>query len=195
MWTELMNLDGRLFSLLHIMGLRKLLRWSQVHPIISHICSKVTSFKLTIWLCNRPLCSTWCRFSSLEDDSRIGDTNPSNLLLKTLRYSSIWTCVANLSFTVKPLYACLSGLRCFWYLSPFASDTLQVLLSKGAEVSLADMEGCTPLHYACERGHVEVVNRLVRSGALVEAVDIEGRTPVYVGAWICLSTSDRPLLW
>jgi ankyrin repeat protein len=42
----------------------------------------------------------------------------------------------------------------------------------------------TPLHFAADRGHIEIVNILIANGADVNAVDEEGQTPLMI-AEIC----------
>jgi ankyrin repeat protein len=42
------------------------------------------------------------------------------------------------------------------------------LLSVGADVNAKDNLGVTPLHWACEKGHVRVVNELQEHGADIE---------------------------
>ncbi len=58
-------------------------------------------------------------------------------------------------------------------------EIVDILLKKGA-VSLneGNFRGQTPLHFACERGHPEVANRLLDAGADMEARDMIGRTPL-----------------
>jgi ankyrin repeat protein len=56
---------------------------------------------------------------------------------------------------------------------------LQTLLAHGANVSLADSEGFTALHYAARTDYaVEVAELLLRHGANVNARDNTGRTPL-----------------
>ncbi|MCE9561234.1 MAG: ankyrin repeat domain-containing protein [Planctomycetes bacterium] len=43
------------------------------------------------------------------------------------------------------------------------------LLDKGADVNTADDHGYTPLHFAAEKGHLDVVKRLVKAGAKLDA--------------------------
>jgi ankyrin repeat protein len=53
------------------------------------------------------------------------------------------------------------------------------LISVGADVNAKDKNSNTPLHWASNNGHVQVVNKLVEYGADIEAKDSEGRTPLY----------------
>jgi len=55
------------------------------------------------------------------------------------------------------------------------------LIKKGAaSVNEGNFRGQTPLHFACEKGHPEVVARLLDAGADIEAGDALGRTPLMV---------------
>jgi ankyrin repeat protein len=58
------------------------------------------------------------------------------------------------------------------------------LLSLGADVNAKDGDGsghtCTPLHWACYRGHVQVLQALREHGADAEAKDHQGSTPLHV---------------
>jgi ankyrin repeat protein len=58
-------------------------------------------------------------------------------------------------------------------------EIVDILLKKGA-VSLneGNFRGQTPLHFACERGYLEVAKRLLDAGADIEARDMVGRTPL-----------------
>ncbi|KAL8602489.1 hypothetical protein ACOMHN_066016 [Nucella lapillus] len=46
-------------------------------------------------------------------------------------------------------------------------------------IDMKGREGRTPLHNACERGHIEVVKLLVGHKAYLRAVDEKGHTPLY----------------
>jgi ankyrin repeat protein len=52
------------------------------------------------------------------------------------------------------------------------------LLSVGADVNTKD-HSRTPLHWACDKGHVQVVIELLQHGAVIEAKDNEGYTPLH----------------
>jgi ankyrin repeat protein len=39
------------------------------------------------------------------------------------------------------------------------------MIAKGADVNMTDTVGVTPLHFAADRGHEEVVRLLIRKGA------------------------------
>jgi ankyrin repeat protein len=55
------------------------------------------------------------------------------------------------------------------------------LLSVGADVNATcwHMNDMTPLHFACKKGHVQVLNELLDHGADVETKDVFGRTPLH----------------
>jgi ankyrin repeat protein len=62
-------------------------------------------------------------------------------------------------------------------------EIVDLLLKKGAtSLNEGNFRGQTPLHFACERGHPEVVTRLLDAGADIEAKDMIGRTPLMVTA-------------
>jgi ankyrin repeat protein len=53
-----------------------------------------------------------------------------------------------------------------------------VLLDRGADIHARDVEQWTPLHWACWKGHMEVVLALVDRGADVDVRDDNQRTPL-----------------
>jgi len=73
----------------------------------------------------------------------------------------------------------------FWGESPLliachsgATESLQVLVERGADVNTRGIEGATPLHIAAIGGDVEVVTALLKLGADPTAVDKDGDTPL-----------------
>eukprot|EP00602_Paraphysomonas_sp_CaronLab_P001350 CAMPEP_0185024336 /NCGR_PEP_ID=MMETSP1103-20130426/7365_1 /TAXON_ID=36769 /ORGANISM="Paraphysomonas bandaiensis, Strain Caron Lab Isolate" /LENGTH=278 /DNA_ID=CAMNT_0027557271 /DNA_START=45 /DNA_END=881 /DNA_ORIENTATION=+ len=48
----------------------------------------------------------------------------------------------------------------------------------GTSPSLRDSEKMTPLHYAADRGHIDILTTLVDGGADLNALDSEGQTPL-----------------
>lgn len=58
----------------------------------------------------------------------------------------------------------------------FAKGAVDVLIEKGADVNVANQEGMTAIHYACEGGDVEVVAKLVEAGAKINAVTAKGHS-------------------
>ncbi|KAL2815214.1 ankyrin repeat-containing domain protein [Aspergillus cavernicola] len=61
-----------------------------------------------------------------------------------------------------------------------ALDIAHLLLSRGANVHLADASGLTVLHYAVMRPHVPLVQLLIKAGCHVDAVDGEGRMAIHL---------------
>ena len=55
-------------------------------------------------------------------------------------------------------------------------ETVELLLTRGAGVDLADDRGRTALMIAAQRGHAEVVARLLAAGADPAVRDHDGRT-------------------
>jgi ankyrin repeat protein len=55
---------------------------------------------------------------------------------------------------------------------------VKLLLEKGDNLELKDIEGQTPLIWAVRKGHPTVVKLLLERGANLESEDIEGQTPL-----------------
>jgi len=58
-----------------------------------------------------------------------------------------------------------------------ATQTVEILLSKGANPNQQDVVQCTALHIACSFGFLDVVKLLVAHGASILSKDKRGRTP------------------
>src|ERR1044072_1206470 len=62
-------------------------------------------------------------------------------------------------------------------------DALRALLKQGADVSAAQGDGMSALHYAAERGDVEMTEMLVYAGANVSATTRIGQyTPLHLAS-------------
>ncbi len=61
-------------------------------------------------------------------------------------------------------------------------DSVNLLLSRNADIDAMSEHGCTPLFSATQAGHVHVVKSLLEHGANVNAVCPDGRTPLHVSA-------------
>ena len=62
-----------------------------------------------------------------------------------------------------------------------AGDASEVarLISEGEDVAAVDASLFTPLHFACQQGHLEAARVLVAAGAPVDARDSYGNTPLW----------------
>ena len=58
----------------------------------------------------------------------------------------------------------------------------QVLIDAGADIETKDVEGHSPLHFACRSGSLDIVKLLVRAGAGVRVMDYEGHTCLTIAA-------------
>ena len=65
-------------------------------------------------------------------------------------------------------YACMKGSK----------DIVKLLLSNGADCSLANNNSMLPLHAVSKSGNKEIISLLLNEGADINATDKEGRTPL-----------------
>ena len=74
-------------------------------------------------------------------------------------------------------------------------DTLNLLLSLGADLNSKDLKGRTPLHYAAEYNYYEMAKVLIEVGADVSVVNIWGNTPLWVAVFnVKGNLSKHPLV-
>lgn len=66
------------------------------------------------------------------------------------------------------------------------------LLDRQADVNAQDMNGSSPLHYACSHDRVEVAEVLLRRGAQIDAEDDKGNTPLHIAALGYDKVFDQP---
>lgn len=60
-----------------------------------------------------------------------------------------------------------------------SEPTIQLLLSKGADINQKDSQENTPLHDAVKKGHVDTVDFLIDSCADINAINHQGDTPLH----------------
>ena len=53
----------------------------------------------------------------------------------------------------------------------------------------------TALHWACKRGHISIVKRLVEKGSDIDFQDMIGRTPLYFAITSCNNKIVQVLLY
>ncbi|TNE28068.1 MAG: hypothetical protein EP346_10605 [Bacteroidetes bacterium] len=58
------------------------------------------------------------------------------------------------------------------------TETCAVLLEAGANPNYKDPNGMSPLHYAAQFNHINIVNLLLEAGADVNATDLNDRKPL-----------------
>lgn len=59
-------------------------------------------------------------------------------------------------------------------------ESVQQLITSGADLNQADKQGWRPLNWAAARGKLEIVQLLLQHGAAVDAVGIDQRTPAMI---------------
>ena len=64
------------------------------------------------------------------------------------------------------------------------ADTVEFLVSKGADVNIKDIYGQTPLQIAPHSGNAEVVIQLVSKGAEINIKNSIGRTPLHDAVYL-----------
>jgi ankyrin repeat protein len=58
------------------------------------------------------------------------------------------------------------------------NDLTQLLINNNADVNSKDIDGFTPLHYACKQSNIELTQLLINNNADVNSKDIHGSTPL-----------------
>ena len=62
------------------------------------------------------------------------------------------------------------------------NDIVQLLLTKGASIEVADKDNSTPLHRAALHGHTSTVKLLLSKGASIEVTDVDNNTLLHRAA-------------
>ena len=62
------------------------------------------------------------------------------------------------------------------------TEIADILIAKGASVSVRDRSGATPLHQAALKGNLRIAALLLEHGAAVDARDGDGATPLHAAA-------------
>ena len=61
-------------------------------------------------------------------------------------------------------------------------DIVRLLLTEGADITIADNDGMTALHWASSRGHLDIVRLLLTEGADITIADNNGRTALILAS-------------
>jgi ankyrin repeat protein len=69
-------------------------------------------------------------------------------------------------------------------------ETVKFLVSKGADATLADADGVTPLHHASAGNELDIATFLVTKGAKASVKDDAGRTSLHVLATDCQASES-----
>jgi len=64
------------------------------------------------------------------------------------------------------------------------------LISRGADVNLADKNGWTPLHFAAQAQSAPVAALLLDAGAKVDPPDVHENTPLFKAVFECKGSGD-----
>ena len=61
---------------------------------------------------------------------------------------------------------------------------VQYLIEKQhVDIDTKGLYGWTPLHYACRKGSIPIVQYLISKGANIESKDYQGHTPLYIASF------------
>ncbi|KAM7447147.1 acyl-CoA binding domain-containing protein 6 [Porites harrisoni] len=71
---------------------------------------------------------------------------------------------------------------------------LDLLLTRGEDINAQDDQGMTLLHWACDRGHKDVVRYLIKNKARINTQDLDGQTPLHYAATCDFLTIVEELL-
>ena len=179
---------------------RHLLLYSMVFwPWHVFCCGELNNYQMLTLLCNKLLSETnhqrwrnyyplpwWGLFSS-EDNywNRVRilqqgkNSNDSLYSVCVFGLSSIFTTI----FKSKPLASKAYMGRLLLLPSQFGDlEIAGLLVGGGADASVADTNGQTPLHHAIERQHEAVARLLIGKGADVTIADGRGETPLHAAA-------------
>lgn len=62
-------------------------------------------------------------------------------------------------------------------------NVVEALIKNGTDVNIEDENGRTPLHYAAQKGKVEVGKLLIKKNANIDArTTDDGKTPIFIAA-------------
>lgn len=128
-----------------------------------------------------------CRRATLDAMMLLIQWN-AKLELKTIRGAialqhACWSidaaCVrAVLDAGANPKATDIWGKSCLFYISNIAAYLVDILVSKGADPTLFDASGWTPLHVAARNNRSVVVQELLEAGATFDSLDGDGRCAI-----------------
>jgi len=84
-----------------------------------------------------------------------------------------------------PLRAAIDGFSIDGSGQQHAMETIKLLLSRHADVTIADEDGVTPLQFSVQTRRRDLVSLLLAHGAKVNTVDSDGFTPLMTSAVFC----------
>ncbi|CAG8610658.1 13236_t:CDS:2 [Acaulospora morrowiae] len=123
----------------------------------------------------------WNKNSVDEDGSEVNDGDDE----KEKSYSAPqdrWTYVSTLSYENEDD---LIGDDIFAHVKQGEYNEVSKILDSGeVDINAKDDQGLSPLHWACDRGHLEIVKLLIERGANVNLLTSEDETPLH---YACLS--------
>ncbi|MHB9148025.1 MAG: ankyrin repeat domain-containing protein [Candidatus Amoebophilus sp.] len=116
------------------------------------------------------------------------DIDPNSLVYKSIQslqkpYNQVIKLLIEKGASIKSLKGCSSAKGLFKYMNPLCLaikygniEIAKELLTRGANINLADSKCQLPLHTAAKRGDLQIFNLLIAYGADKNALDYNGNT-------------------
>ena len=71
----------------------------------------------------------------------------------------------------------------FYFISTNNISALRYLIINGVNINILDEDRTSPLHIACRRASVQMVEEIINQGAMINIPDIVGWTPLHIACY------------
>eukprot|EP00825_Cyclidium_porcatum_P019598 TRINITY_DN2230_c0_g1_i3.p1 TRINITY_DN2230_c0_g1~~TRINITY_DN2230_c0_g1_i3.p1 ORF type:complete len:744 (-),score=143.38 TRINITY_DN2230_c0_g1_i3:71-2302(-) len=109
----------------------------------------------------------------LKDAARKGDTKSLNMLVNCGHQINEKKTI----FGIAPIHNSIEN-----YHKTHNDESLKYIISCNADIDISDSNGWTPLHYACEKGEINVVKLLIQNKTNIHKFSNKGYQPIHIAA-------------